>query len=188
MTEFTPKQAEMLDALQEEFNVPEATFGSVSRYYKDEYGKTMHNWLVENVLTNWARHKLSQTVDWEEIDRLQKEEALRKLAERAEPIRANIVGGAFNQLLARVRVSELVQSVQYEMEGAYTSLIAYDKAEREVFSIIYTPDDRKVLTILGDQQWNEDVTNIHGSASPRTQLVGLDALLKWLDGKHIANS
>jgi len=180
---FTEKQIEMLDDLQLEFGVPDAEFRDISRYQKDYYESHAHGWLTNHVLTHWANHKLAQAVDWDELDRLQREEAIRKLAERAQPVRDNIVGGAFNQLLARVRTSDRVGSITYVMEKDFTNLTAYDDADVRVFTMGYDPEAKTVTTTIGsDSVRTEDVYHIHGNASPRTQLKGLDELLNWLDG------
>lgn len=185
--ELTKEQVAALDALEGVFGAQEIKVGEISRHinYKDYVDEAV------NGLVRWyGRYKLAASTDFEEMERLAREEHERALVARSADVRANIILGWFTSLLAKLNGAYPGGEIAFDTDVDVIDLGCYDAYDPEngsggerVVCVSYDKESHILTTRLGSDSYADDLTSVRGNVAPREQSTGMEALYVMLESR-----
>ncbi|UDL16637.1 hypothetical protein SEA_ATUIN_244 [Arthrobacter phage Atuin] len=178
----TPKQIELLDALVEETGAPEPKVNQISRHYNyDSYIKSG----LEGLIYWYSHKKLADSTDWDEIERQQREERERKLAERSEEVRLRTMTSIMSGLLPKISKIVPDSRVIFDITEEEISLMVFTGGDDCPISVQYSKGSLDLSATVAGDHYLEDTTYLNGNTSPRQQLKGIDAVHVYLDSLEL---
>jgi len=176
--EFTEEQTAVYEAAEKVFTFTPPTVEDVNKGSVPSYLVYAEQSMAAG-LYYYGLHKLAGGIDFAELERLKQEERDRKLIERGAEVRDTIVIGFLSGLMAKIGKKFPGAETNFALTGEGAELLV-DNGADEIL-VTYHRAQRKVSTAVEGQTWEEDVTLIKGSVSPRQQLEGFAAVLNYLD-------
>lgn len=178
---FTPEQLTAFEALEEMFGPTKIEASEVSKHYASQYAPYAAEYLG-SALKNFARAKMAETIDFAEIDRLQREEYDRKLAERSAEVRGNIMMGMFTSLVSKVSKAVPLGTIGFGSDEECIFLTCHIGLD-EVLEITYDKQIFVLETSFTGGYFEDNATFVMGSTSFRDQFTGVEALYSFLEGR-----
>lgn len=180
----TVAQTIALETLELAFGPTEIMVERVKVSHADSYldGATSY---AKYVLDGYACYKLATDPEFAEKQRLalaeEQRKRMEKLAERADEVRDAVVVGFLSGLMVKIAKKFPESQAYFEVHSTGADLNVADKNGLTLIDVAYDKNSKRVFTQVEAETWNEDVTNIRGSVSPREQLVGFASVLDYLD-------
>lgn len=159
--------------------MPEVTTRDVYKYC--DYGESLTDQL-NYLLRIWKTYEIAVSTDWEELERLQREEKERQLASRSVEARTNVVRSYFIQLLSNFRKYKPEGKVSF-WEGDGRIYLAYEDEFMDL-SMTYLVEGKELRTIIDHgvdaQEYVDETTTLSGMRNPSEQLKGYAAVIDFL--------
>lgn len=166
---------EVLDAVAEHMGILEAKPSDVSPYV--DYGDLLVRALA-NLRDVHAIYNLVQSEDWQEIQRLQREEKERLEAERWEKSRDNIMVGILSSLTMKFRKAFPDSEINFTIDNDGSLVTA--ATPTSFIEVEYDAINHVLYTNIDDQTFDEDVKKVNGNTAPTAQFEGLSAVYAHL--------
>lgn len=180
----TVAQTVALEALEVAFGPSEVTANRVKVSHADYYRDSAAQY-AKYVVDGYACYKMATDPDFAEAQKKALAEEQRvmmeKRAERADEVRDAVVIGFLSGLMAKISKKFPKAEAYFEANKEGAVLHVAERDSLTLINVAYSRDEKRVYTLVESATWNEDVTHIRGSVSPREQLEGFDAVLAYLE-------
>lgn len=179
---FTPEETEALESLEKVFGAREITLTHISQHY--DYHEWARN-AMESAATYYAYAKLKDSTDWEEINRLKREEQQRRLAARSEEVRLGIMTGIISGLLPPIsKAMPEGARTMFDIDEDEISLMVLFEGE-SLLTIQYSKGSLDLSITVDGEHFLEDAEHVNGNQSPRDQFKGIEAVHTYLDSLEL---
>lgn len=182
--QFTEEQIAALEVLEKAFGSREVSVKDIRANisygdYADAY--------IQSALSYLAYQKLAETIDFAEIKRLRDEEARKKLADRADEVRSNIVFGILSSFASKLNKTFPEGFISFETDEESIFLSCHAKGDglgaKKIVELGYNKETYALVTIVEGVEYINDATSVDGHISPQGQFTGIQALVDFLGGQ-----